>query len=174
LFRGVVSLKRKKSTRKGSYRMRYFYLLLGTIIVSSCTQRVSSLPFSGSSQSQITHASGATPHIKSVSSIKPEQYQKIVITGSGFGTMQPFNGDSAYIRFRDKTGKWDAGHTSSSEIDSVWLDVTQWSDSKIVITGFTNDYGQQGWVLNKGDHVEFYVWNAQGDQGPATKDEKVK
>jgi hypothetical protein len=114
------------------------------------------------------------PKITSVSRIKPEQYQKIVISGSGFGTMSPYNGDSAYIRFRDKTGKWDAGHTSSSEIDSVWLDVTEWSDSKIVITGFTNDYGQEGWVLNKGDRVEFYVWNPQDDNGPATKGEKVK
>jgi hypothetical protein len=154
--------------------MRYFYLLLGAIIVSSCSQSVGSLPLSGSSQNQVTHASGAKPHITNVSRIKPQQYQKIVISGSGFGTMQPYNGDSAYIRIRDKTGGWDAGHVSVSETDSVWLDVTQWSDSKIVITGFTNDYGQENWVLNKGDRLEVYVWNPQDDHGPATKDEKVK
>jgi hypothetical protein len=154
--------------------MRYFYLLLGAIIVSSCSQNVGSLPLSGSSQNQVTHAAGSKPNIKSVSRIKPQQYQKIVISGSGFGTMQPYDGNSAYIRIRDKTGAWDAGHVSSSETDSVWLDVTQWSDTKIVITGFTNDYGQQNWVLNKGDHLEVYVWNPQSDSGPATKNEKVK
>jgi hypothetical protein len=109
-----------------------------------------------------------------VSKIEPEQYQKIVISGSGFGTTKPYDGDSAYIRIRDKTGKWDAGHVSTSETDSVWLDVTQWSDSKIVITGFTNEYGEEGWVLNKGDRLEVYLWNAQNDQGPATKGAKVK
>jgi hypothetical protein len=154
--------------------MRYFYLLLGAIIVSSCSQSVGSLPLSGSSQNQVTHASGAKPHITSVSPIKPQQYQKIVISGSGFGTMQPYNGDSAYIRIRDKTGGWDAGHVAASENDTVWLDVTQWSDSKVVITGFTHDYGQSNFVLNKGDHLEVYVWNAQDDLGPATKGEKVK
>ena len=154
--------------------MRYFYVLLGAIIVSSCSQSVGSLPPSGSSQSQVTHASGSTPTITKFTHIKPQQYQKIVISGSGFGTMQPYNGDSAYIRIRDKTGAWDAGHTSSSEIDSVWLDVTQWTDNKIVITGFTNDYGQEGWVLNKGDKVEVYVWNPQTNNGPATKNGKVK
>ena len=154
--------------------MRYFYLLLGAIVVSSCSQSVGSLPSSGNSQNQITRAAGSTPDITKVTKIKPEQYQKITISGSGFGTMQPYNGDSAYIRIRDKTGAWDAGHTSSSEIDSVWLDVTQWTDSKIVITGFTNDYGQQGWVLNKGDKLAVQVWNAQDGNGPATKNTKVK
>ncbi len=149
-------------------------MILGVIIVSGCSQSVGSLPVSSSSQNQVTHATGAKPDITKVSRIKPQQYQKIVISGSGFGTMQPYNGDSAYIRIRDKTGAWDAGHTSSSEIDSVWLDVTQWSDSKIVITGFTNDYGQQNWVLNKGDKIEVYVWNAQDGNGPATKGERVK
>jgi hypothetical protein len=160
--------------RKRPNRMRYFYLLLGAIIVSSCSQSVGSLPSSGGSQNQVTHATGTEPIITKVSRIKPQQYQKIVISGSGFGTMQPYNGNSAYIRIRDKTGAWDAGHVSSSEIDSVWLDVTQWSDSKIVITGFTNDYGQQNWILNKGDKLAVDVWNAQDGNGPATKNGKVK
>ena len=162
------------SIRKGLDLMRYLYPILGAIIVSSCSQSVGSLPLSEGSQNQVARASGAEPHITSVSPIEPKQYQKIVISGSDFGTMKPYNGDSAYIRIRDKTGKWDAGHVSSSETDSVWLDVTEWSDSEIVITGFTNDYGQENWVLKKGDHLEVYVWNAQNDAGPATKNEKVK
>jgi len=160
--------------RKGLDLMRYLHLILGAIIVSSCSQSVGSLPLSNGFQNQAIRVTAAGPHITSVSPIEPKQYQKIVISGSDFGTMKPYDGDSAYIRIRDKTGKWDAGHESSSEIDSVWLDVTEWSDSKIVITGFTNDYGQENWVLNKGDHLEVYVWNPQNDSGPATKNEKVK
>ena len=64
---------------------------------------------SGSSQNQITHATGAKPKITKVSRIKPEQYQKIVISGSGFG-----------------------------------------------------------------DKIAVNVWNAQDDNGPATKNTKVK
>jgi hypothetical protein len=154
--------------------MRCTYLLLGAVLISSCSQNIRSLPSSASPQNQVAHTAGAKPHITKVSTIRPEQYQKIVITGSGFGTMQPYNGDSAYIRIRDKTGAWDAGHISSSEDDSVWLDVTQWNDGKIVITGFTNDYGQENWVLNKGDKLTVYVWNPQDGSGPATKGEKVK
>jgi hypothetical protein len=167
-------LKLKTLERKGLDRMRYIFLLLGAISVSSCSQSVVSLPLSGASQSQVTHASGEKPQIKKITRIKPEQYQNIVISGSGFGTMQPYNGDSAFIRIRDKTGGWDAGRVSSSETDSVWLDVTQWTDSKIVITGFTNDYGQENWVLNKGDRLEVYVWNPQDGNGPATKGARVK
>jgi hypothetical protein len=122
----------------------------------------------------LTPAIPVTPKITSVSRIKAEQYQKIVISGSGFGIMNPYDGDSAYIRIRDKTGKWDAGYDSSSETDSVWLDVTEWTEVKIVITGFTGDYGEENWVLNKGDRVAVSVWNTQDGQGPATKDEKVK
>lgn len=165
--------------------MRYFYVFLGAIIVSGCSHSAGSLPLPGTSQSVASSPlstisqhqvvrSGENPAITKVSRIKPEQFQRIVITGSGFGTMQPYNGDSAYIRIRDKTGAWDAGHVSSSEVDSVWLDVTQWSDNKIVITGFTNQYGQENWVLNAGDRLEVDVWNPQDGSGPATKDGKVK
>jgi hypothetical protein len=170
----TFSLKLKHLIRKGPDRMRYTFLLLAAISVSSCSQSVGSLPLSSGAQNQVTHATGEKPHINKVTRIKPEQYQNIVILGSGFGKMQPYNGDSAFIRIRDKTGAWDAGHISSSETDSVWLDVTQWSDSKIVITGFTNDYGQENWVLNKGDHLEVYVWNPKDGNGPATKDAKVQ
>jgi hypothetical protein len=124
--------------------------------------------------SGLTPAVPVAPKITRVSRIEAQQYQKIVISGSGFGTMNPYNGDSAYIRIRDKTGQWDAGYQSSSETDSVWLDVTKWTETKIVITGFTGDYGEETWVLNKGDRVAVSVWNTQDDQGPATNDERVK
>jgi hypothetical protein len=147
---------------------------IALVLLTACASSRSELVGAPETPLGLTPAIPVTPKITSVSRIKPEQYQKIVISGSGFGTMNPYNGDSAYIRIRDKTGKWDAGHKSSSETDSVWLDVTKWSNSKIVITGFTGDYGEEDWVLNKGDHLAVYVWNPQDGQGPATKDEKVK
>ncbi|HET6277136.1 MAG TPA: hypothetical protein VFE16_14500 [Candidatus Cybelea sp.] len=154
--------------------MRWIYLVLGVGIVSGCSQSSGSLPASSGFHNQVTHAAGTGPSIKKITRVEPEQYQTIVISGSGFGTMKPYDGDSAYIRMRDKTGSWDAGNVSSYEDDSVWLDITQWTNTKIVITGFTNEYGEENWVLNKGDKLEFYVWNPQSNNGPATKGTKVK
>ncbi|HXO16842.1 MAG TPA: hypothetical protein VN909_01600 [Candidatus Dormibacteraeota bacterium] len=102
------------------------------------------------------------------------QNQKIVISGSGFGTMQPYNGDSGYLQILDTTGGWSAGYISSSQDDTVTLDVTSWSNKKIVITGFTGGYGESYWTLKKGDKLEINVWNAQDHNGPATIDTKVK
>jgi hypothetical protein len=50
----------------------------------------------------------------------------------------------------------------------VTLVVTSWTDSQIVLGGFAGFYGSNGWVLNKGDDVAFYVWNAQSSAGPAS------
>jgi hypothetical protein len=154
--------------------MRYFSLLLGAIIISSCSQSPGSMPSSGSPQSRIVSLSGSTPSISKVTSIKAKQYQKIVISGSGFGTTSPYNGDSDYLQIWDLTGKWSAGLKNSTQDDSVWLDVTSWSDDKIVITGFTGDYGQSYWKLKKHDQLEINVWNWQTDSGPATEKQKVK
>jgi hypothetical protein len=152
--------------------VRYFYLLIaGAIMVSSCSQNPGAMPSPGSSFSTL---SGSAPKITKVSSIKPKQYQKIVISGSGFGTMKPYDGDSEYLQIWDTTGHWSAGYTSSTQIDSVWLDVTSWSDSKIDIKGFTGDYGESYWVLKKGDDLTINVWNAQTRDGPATLYTKVK
>ena len=51
--------------------------------------------------------------------------------------------------------------------------MTSWSNKKIVIDGFTGDYGESYWVLNKGDELEINVWNAQTHDGPGTIDKKV-
>lgn len=154
--------------------MRYFYLLIGAILISSCSQSLGSMPSLGGSQSLAVRQSGSDPKISKVTRIKAKQYQKIVISGSGFGTMSPYNGDSAYLQIWDLTGKWSAGLDNASQDDSVWLDVTSWSDSAIVITGFTGDYGESYWTLKKHDHLEINVWNPQSDDGPATLHTKVR
>jgi hypothetical protein len=147
---------------------------MGAIILSSCSQSLGSMPSSGSSQNPSTRLTGPEPNITKVSKIKDTQYQKIVISGSGFGTMQPYNGDSGYLQILDTTGGWSAGYISSSQDDTVTLDVTSWSDKKIVIKGFTGGYGESYWILMKGDHLKINVWNAQDDNGPATIGRKVK
>jgi hypothetical protein len=121
-----------------------------------------------------TRLDGSAPSITKISTIKAKQYQKITITGSGFGTMKPYDGDSGYLQILDNTGGWSGGYSSSSQIDSVWLQVTKWSNKKIVITGFTGDYGESYWTLKKGDDLEINVWNAPSGSGPATMDKTVK
>ena len=51
--------------------------------------------------------------ITHVSRISTQQFQTIVITGSGFGTDAPYTGDSAYISLLDQTTPpaWQAGYT---------------------------------------------------------------
>ncbi len=154
--------------------MRYFSLVIGAIILSSCSQGLVSMPSSGGSQNPSTRLSGTEPSITKVSKIKPKQNQTIVISGSGFGTMQPYDGDSGYLQILDTTGGWSAGYVSSSQDDTVTLDVTKWSNKKIVIQGFTGGYGQSYWVLKKGDQLQINVWNAQNHNGPASIDETVK
>jgi hypothetical protein len=50
-----------------------------------------------------------SPQITSVSRISTQQNQTIVIMGSGFGTLNPYTGDSRYILFTDSTNPWSAG-----------------------------------------------------------------
>ncbi|MBV9719770.1 MAG: hypothetical protein JOZ77_10645 [Candidatus Eremiobacteraeota bacterium] len=155
--------------------MRYSYLLLSAIVLSSCSaQTAGSLPQSNGFQAQRAGAPGAKPKIKKISRIDAAQYQTITISGSGFGTMSAYNGDSAYLQILDLTGKWSAGYVSSSQTDSVYLDVTGWTDNTITIAGFTGEYGQSNWTLNKGDKLEVNVWNAQTGSGPGTKDARVR
>jgi hypothetical protein len=61
-------------------------------------------------------------------------------TGSGFGTLQAYNGNSSYIT--DLTTDWSGGNSESCGPiygcpDPVALAVSSWTDSQIVIIGFT-------------------------------------
>ena len=108
------------------------------------------------------------PTITSVSDIIPNQHQTITITGSGFGNQMPYtNQDSPYIKITDRTSNWNAGN-SPNPTDGVTLDVSSWSDSQIVITGFEGSYGNNNWTLNYGDTIDIYVWNAGTTNGQPT------
>jgi hypothetical protein len=108
-----------------------------------------------------------SPIITSVSKISTEQYQTIVIKGSGFGHHAHYTGDSNYIALNDVTkGGWQAGYSGFN--DTVTLIVNKWEDSKIILGGFSGAWGQSDWTLNKGDSEQVEVWNAQSGSGPAT------
>jgi hypothetical protein len=117
-----------------------------------------------------THPAAAqtVPTITSVSAISPEQTQVITITGSGFGTMAPFDSDSPDIKIADVTGGWNAGFTGDPGGDTVTLNVSSWTDTQIVIQGFTGQYGQNGFVLNNNDQIQVFVANAQSGAVSAT------
>ena len=119
-----------------------------------------------------------SPQIESVSQITTQQIQTIVITGSGFGTQSPYTGNSAYIALFDLTnGGWQAGNVGSLEgvyeNDGVTLIVKSWTDSQIVLGGFSGSWGQNSlgetpsgsWTLRVGDQEQIDVWNAQSGNG---------
>jgi hypothetical protein len=109
-----------------------------------------------------------TPVITSVSKISTQQYQTIVITGSGFGTHKPYTGDSNYISLEDQTATpgWQAGYQPFN--DTVTLIVHQWEDTKIILGGFSGAWGQFNYILTIGDSEQVEVWNPQSGSGPAT------
>ncbi len=135
----------------------------------------------------------AAPKIGSVSAISDSQDQTIVISGSGFGYQCPFDGNTPYLQLADITAglavpvgqppnaRWNAGNSgtlpsgncaASSNGDWVTVNVTSWTDSQIVIKGFTGSYGGYDglfadWQFYPGDQVQIEVWNAQSSAGPA-------
>jgi len=109
-----------------------------------------------------------TPVITSVSKISTQQYQTIVITGSGFGTHKAYTGDSDYISLEDQTAipGWQAGYLPYN--DTVTLIVQEWTNTKIVLGGFSGAWGTYNYTLAIGDSEQVEVWNAQTGDGPAT------
>jgi DNA-binding winged helix-turn-helix (wHTH) protein len=108
------------------------------------------------------------PEITSVSAIPPQARQRIVIKGRGFGMHTPYaKTDSPYLAIGDDTRDWAAGRMTPTNWDEVTLDVEGWSNNEIVISGFSGDYGKNGWELVAGDRVNIRVWNPQTGSGPA-------
>jgi hypothetical protein len=102
--------------------------------------------------------------ISSVSAIHGKHTQTITITGSGFGTNNPYDGDSDYIDFKDDTVGWQAGYQGNT----ITLGVTSWTPDQIVLSGFGGEYGSGNFSLNTGDTFTLGVLNPQTELGPAT------
>ena len=114
------------------------------------------------------------PFIGSVSAIAPQPDQVIVIKGHHLGVHTYYaNGDTPFIAIRDKTARWAAGRIIPQNWDEVTLNVADWTDTEIVVTGFAGAYGQHWWKLNPGDQIEVAVWNPQTDAGPALYELKI-
>ena len=96
--------------------------------------------------------------ITSVSAIGSAANQAVQINGCGFGSNDPYSGDSTYLKIHDQAGLgWDAGYTG----DEVTVNVTSWTDKQIVLSGFGGSYGHYGWVFKKGDRITVTVNNPQ-------------
>jgi len=116
-----------------------------------------------SSTYSVSFSTSAGTAISSVTAIAATKNQTITITGVGFGTMAPYTGNSNFIYLHDVTaGNWSAGYGE----DAVGLNITSWSDTQIVISGFTNSYGGS-WVLSNGDQLNLQIWDASTGTGPA-------
>ncbi len=46
------------------------------------------------------------------------------------------------------------------------LAVSSWTDSQIVLQGFSGQYGNYKWTIRNGDLLEFQIWNAVTGAGP--------
>lgn len=112
----------------------------------------------------VTNKHTTQPVITSVSTIYPTQTQTITINGQGFGQLNPYIGNSPYLVIFDLTRQWSAGCYPTC---GVTLNVISWSDTQIVISGFTGHYGTQGWMLYAGDAIKIQVWNAPSKGEPA-------
>ncbi len=162
-IRPVPSPARPAGSASTNWRLR-ISLALGAVVVlsavmflyASSTHRMT--PFPGSAQ----------PVINSVTPILSQAHQTIVISGHGLGTYTSFNNlDTPYLAIRDNSRHWSAGRIIPKNQDEVTINVTRWTDSEIVVTGFAGAYGRNDWVLNSSDKIEIAVWNPQTGAGPA-------
>jgi hypothetical protein len=107
--------------------------------------------------------------ITMVGPFKAGAAQSVEITGCGFGTGNTTSSaDSAWFRISDLTAGWNACSTRDPGTDSVTCDISSWTDTAIVFSGYTGDYGLYSWVVAEGDKIEVQVWNPQSGKGPAT------
>lgn len=109
----------------------------------------------------------AVPLITSVTPLAAAADQRVVISGSDFGEHAPYNGDTPYLQVTDVTACWHAGDSIAPCCpNSVFLDVTSWTDDRITIAGFTGAYGGP-WAFSPNDQVLVWVRNPETDAGPA-------
>ncbi len=115
-----------------------------------------------------TDATTTGPVIASVSltaiPINGQSYYnwEFTITGGGFGSQSPFNGDSSNLLIYDATAGWGAGYSGSN--DAVTANVVNWSDTQIQIDGLTGGYGSGSWVISSGDALTVQIANPSTGQ----------
>jgi len=110
-----------------------------------------------------------TLKLSTVGALEAAAAQTVDITGCGFGTGNTTSGaDSAYFRISDLTAGWNACWTRDPGTDSVGCDISSWTNTTIIFSGFAGNYGQYTWAVAKGDKIEIQVWNPQSGKGPAT------
>ncbi len=116
----------------------------------------------------VTADAYGVPSIASITPVSAQGSQRIVITGSGFGIQSPYTGlDTPFIAVRNKSRQWSAGRITPENADDVTLNVSNWTDSQIIVEGFSGAYGTGTHQLTPGDEIEIAVWNPQSGAGPA-------
>jgi hypothetical protein len=109
-----------------------------------------------------------TPTITSVSKVfAQDQFQTITITGTNFGTLAPYTGDSDFLSYNDDTTGIQCGYTPDGNV--CGLIVNSWTDTQIVLGGFS--LSNPAWLPNVSNKVFFTVWNPQS--GVASKAKKA-
>lgn len=116
---------------------------------------------------QVGASAAATPNISSITPILAQQNQVITIAGTGFGNAPPSALVSGNLRITDNTSGWSAGYIGGGISDMAGVNISSWTDTEIVLTGFTGSYGQGTWSLQPGDQLQIQVWNPQSG-GSAT------
>jgi parallel beta-helix repeat protein len=88
---------------------------------------------------------------------------EVIITGKGFGGTAAYDGDSNFLVVSNVTQGWEAGYQG----DGVWANVTNWTDTNVVIHRFDGTYNAlpRGLHFNAQDVVCFRVQNAQTQCG---------
>jgi hypothetical protein len=108
------------------------------------------------------------PQIATVGAFQAAGTRTVYVTGSCFGTGNTSSAaDTEYFEITDLTKGW-SGCWTNGPGDLVTCNIFSWTDGEISFSGFAGDYGQGGWVVSDGDHIEVQVWNPQSDSGPAT------
>lgn len=99
----------------------------------------------------------ARPDIVSMSAVTADQTQTITLSGSGFGSQAAYDGVSSTIKISDLSNSWEAGWGT----DWISLSVASWTDDRIVLSGFSGQYGSTYGMLHLGDLLAITVWNPQ-------------
>jgi hypothetical protein len=104
----------------------------------------------------------------------------LVVRGTGFGRLRPYNGDGRYIYVVDESnphGPWTEGCNGRNPCgkvqsdnpkrgpDTVTLQVTKWTDTEIDIRRFAGSFGGTR-ALASGDYIGIWIWNPSAPDGP--------